>query len=59
METRLITAQILFEFEMELDGSEEGRKANSLWSMSPENEGIKLYQVLMEPDLWVKLKRRV
>lgn len=58
LETRLIISHLLFAFDMELDPGQGLWESNLLWNLQPENEGIKLYQVLMKPDLWVWLRKR-
>ncbi|CZT15509.1 related to isotrichodermin C-15 hydroxylase (cytochrome P-450 monooxygenase CYP65A1) [Ramularia collo-cygni] len=59
LEARLIIAHVLFKFDMELDMDGKAAESNRLWSLRPDNDGIKLYQVLMKPDLWVRLSERV
>lgn len=58
LEARLIIAHLLFMFDIELDIGDGCRETNRLWSLQPDNEGIKLYQVLMKPDLWVRLTEK-
>lgn len=58
LEARLIISHLLFTFDMELDVGDESQDTNRLWNLRPNNEGIKLYQVLMKPDLWVRLRKR-
>ncbi|EGP83952.1 putative P450 monooxygenase [Zymoseptoria tritici IPO323] len=59
LEARLIISHLLFTFDMELvDGHSPGAEANLRWGLRADSESIQLYQVLMKPDLWVRLSKR-
>lgn len=58
LEMRLIGSHLLSTFDLELDMIGERRKDNEAWSLKPQPENIKLYQVLLKPDLWVRLTER-
>lgn len=58
LEARLILAHLVSNFDLELDSSIDHATQNALWSLDPEETQIQLYQVLVKPNLWVKLTER-
>lgn len=56
LEARLILAHLVFAFDMELDG--RYKEDNEKWCLNPEPETIRLYQVLLKPNLWIRLSER-
>lgn len=58
LEMRLIGSHLLSTFDLELDMSGDRRKDNEAWCLTPRPETIKLYQVLLKPNLWVRLIKR-
>lgn len=55
MEMRLITAHLLWRFDLELD--RDGRYAgeNAVWGLDGEMRRMKVFHSMTKPDLWVKL----
>lgn len=68
LEARLILSHLLWAFEMELCGiggekgmkeeEEEYRRDNEKWCLDSTPETIRLYQVLLKPNLWVRFRER-
>lgn len=63
LEARLILSHLLWAFEMELcgvdgEGEEEYRRDNEKWCLDSTPETIRLYQVLLKPNLWVRFRER-
>ncbi|KAK8878792.1 cytochrome P450 [Apiospora arundinis] len=56
MEMRLITANLLWNFDIELD---KGRyaKENSVWGLDGKMKRMKVFHSMTKPDLWVKLRK--
>jgi cytochrome P450 len=55
-ESRLIISHLLWNFDMELEAAAEHGEQNKLWSTDPDTRSIKVYQALVKPNLWVRLK---
>ena len=54
MELRLFVAQLLWTFDMELEGGKQGAWR---WDPAGEMKHIKAYMTFERPDLWVKVKK--
>jgi len=55
MEMRLITAHILWNFDLELDIGDFKEK-NEVWGLDGKMKTMKVFHSMTKPDLWVQLK---
>lgn len=58
LEARLIIAQLLYLFDLDLATGGKYAEENGAWCLDPTPETIPLYQVLLKPHLWVRLSAR-
>ncbi|KAK8121369.1 hypothetical protein PG999_005489 [Apiospora kogelbergensis] len=56
MEMRLITANLLWNFDIELE-RERYAKENSVWGLDGKLKRMKVFHSMTKPDLWVKLTK--
>lgn len=56
MEMRLITANLLWNFDIELD-REGYAKENSVWGLDGKMKRMKVFHSMTKPDFWVKLNK--
>jgi cytochrome P450 len=55
-EARLILSHLLWNFDLELESKGEPGAQNRMWTTSGDTTSIKLFQALLTPKLWVRLK---
>lgn len=55
MEMRLITASLLWSFDMELDVG-KFREKNEVWGLEGRMKTMKVFHSMTKPELWVQLK---
>ncbi|PVH84711.1 cytochrome P450 [Cadophora sp. DSE1049] len=55
MEMRLITAHLLWTFDLELDRG-EFREKNEVWGLNGKMKTMKVFHSMTKPELWVQLK---
>ncbi|KAI6557917.1 hypothetical protein MCOR03_005593 [Pyricularia oryzae] len=56
MEMQLITATLLWNYDLELD-REKYLDVNSVWGLDGNMKRMKVFHSMTKPDLWVKLKK--
>ena len=56
MEMRLISAHLLFNFDIELD-RDENRDKNEVWGLEGKLKPMKVFHSMTKPELWVRLRR--
>jgi hypothetical protein len=56
MEMRLISARLLWNFDIELDRGEYEKK-NDIWGLDGKMKPMKIFHSMTKPELWVRLKR--
>ncbi|KAG6358365.1 hypothetical protein INS49_014249 [Diaporthe citri] len=56
MEMRLISANLLFHFDLELDRGEYEAK-NDVWGLDGRLKTMKIFHSMTKPELWVRLKK--
>ncbi|KAK2040152.1 cytochrome P450 [Colletotrichum somersetense] len=56
MEMRLISAHVLWNFDMTLD-VETHKSANEVWGLDGKLRPMKVFHSMTKPDLWVRLER--
>ncbi|KAK7992983.1 hypothetical protein PG988_001777 [Apiospora saccharicola] len=56
MEMRLITANLLWNYDVEL-GTEEYATENSVWGLDGSMKRMKVFHSMTKPDLWVRLAK--
>lgn len=56
MEMRLISANLLFNFDIELDRGEYEAK-NDVWGLDGNLKTFKIFHSMTKPELWVRLTK--
>ncbi|KAI7773787.1 hypothetical protein LA080_009883 [Diaporthe eres] len=56
MEMRLISANLLFHFDLELDRGEFEAK-NDVWGLDGRLKSMKIFHSMTKPELWVRLRK--
>jgi cytochrome P450 len=58
LEAKLTIVHLLLNFDMELDKNRDEGRANAGWTLDAFPTSIKSTQIMLLPDLWVRLRKR-
>ncbi|KAH6643447.1 cytochrome P450 [Truncatella angustata] len=56
MEMRLITAHLLWKFDLEIDRGDFGKK-NDVWGLDGKMKPMKVFHSMTKPELWIRLNK--